>query len=123
MKKKILVVDDEVAFTRLLKLNLEEIGNFEVRVENKPRQALRAAQEFRPDFIFLDIIMAEMDGGDVAGEIRRDDKLKSVPIVFLTATVRKHEIASRKGKIGGYSFVAKPASVEDLLQAIQTNSR
>src|SRR6185503_21291437 len=71
-KKRVLIIDDEASFARMVKLNLEKSGEFEVRVENKPTYALAAAREFKPDLILLDVIMPAMDGGDVANQIKRD---------------------------------------------------
>ena len=66
-RKRILVIDDEASFTRNLKLNLEETGEYEVREENKGTEGLTAAREFRPDLILLDVIMPDMAGGDNRG--------------------------------------------------------
>src|SRR6266498_4689477 len=90
-KKRILIIDDEASFARIVKLNLEKTGTFEVRVENKAAYAVPAAREFKPDLILLDVIMPSMDGGDVANQIKRDRNLKGTPIIFLTATVSKRE--------------------------------
>ena len=49
MKKKILIIDDEVDFSQMVKVNLEAFGPYEVRVENKGAKGHEAAQEFRPD--------------------------------------------------------------------------
>ena len=68
-KKKILLVDDEKSFTSLLKLNLEDTGDYEVHVENWAEDAYPAAQRFKPDLVLLDIIMPRMPGGDVAAQI------------------------------------------------------
>jgi len=84
-KKRILLVDDEVGFTRLLKLNLEQRADYEVRVENWAEKALHAAREFRPDLVLLDVIMPHMIGNDVAACMREDATLKGTPIVFLSA--------------------------------------
>ena len=101
-KKRILVVDDEVGFTRLLKLNLEQTGQYEVRVENWAEDAPRAVREFRPDLIFLDVMMPRLFGGDVASKIRADPSLKDTPIVFLTATVTKARVQEHEGLISGF---------------------
>ena len=90
-KKRILIIDDEAGFTRMVKLNLEKTGQFEVREENKATYALAAAREFKPDLILLDVIMPSMDGGDVASLIQADRNLRGTPIVFLTATVSPRE--------------------------------
>ena len=122
-KTKILIVDDEVSFARMVKLNLEKAGAYEVRVENKASYALAAAREFRPDLILLDVIMPNMDGGDVANQIKRDRNLKGTPIVFLTATVSKNEAGAGGFNSGGELFLAKPISVEALIQCITEHTR
>ncbi len=117
-KKRILIIDDEPSFTRMVRLNLEKTGFFEVREENKATAALNAAREFKPDLILLDVIMPTMDGGDVAAQIQNDRTLKGVPIVFLTATVSAREAGSAGLNSGGSLFLAKPISVENLVKRI-----
>ena len=122
-KKKILIIDDEVSFARMVKMNLEKTDGFEVRTENRATNAVSAAREFRPDLILLDVIMPGMDGGDVANKIKRDHNLKGTPIVFLTATVSKHEAGDVGLNSGGELFLAKPISVEALIQCINEHVR
>ena len=122
-KKRILLVDDEKSFTNLLKLNLEETGHYEVRVENWAEDALGAAQEFKPDLVLLDIIMPRMPGGNVAAQIKEDPGLKDTPIVFLTAAVRKQQVDENEGIICDFPCLAKPATVEMVIEAIEKNLR
>lgn len=121
-KKRILLVDDEKSFTNLLRLNLEETGAFEVRVENWPEDALAAAQAFKPDLIFLDIIMPRLPGGDVAAQIKADPNLRETPIVFLTAAVRKHQVDENDGIICDFPCLAKPVTVEAVIEAIRKHA-
>ena len=88
-KKRILVVDDEETVTRMLKLNLEETGDFEVAVENSSLHVLHAVRTFHPDLIILDILMPEMTGDYVAQKLRDVAALKDIPIIFLTAIGQK----------------------------------
>lgn len=118
---RVLIVDDEKATTRLLKLTLDQTGKFEVRAENDATLVVTAALEFRPDIIVLDVIMPEMDGGDVAAAVRERPELATVPIVFLTATVRKSEVDGLGGKMGGYPILAKPASTDAIVRFIDQN--
>ena len=118
-KKKILVVDDEVRFTRLLKLNLEQTNAYEVQTEHDSQAALETAERFRPDLILLDVMMPELDGGELATQLTRHPKLKTVPIVFLTAAVEKHEVSARQGIIGGLPFIAKPIELNELIQCLE----
>src|SRR5947209_1247181 len=122
-KKRILIIDDETSFTRMVKLNLEKTGAFEVREENKATYALNAAREFKPDLILLDVIMPTMDGGDVAAQIRNDRHLKGTPIVFLTATVSQREAGEAGLNSGGSLFLAKPVSLESLIHCLNENAR
>jgi CheY-like chemotaxis protein len=122
-KKRILIVDDEQSLTTLLKLNLEEFGNYEVRVENWPEDALAAAREFKPDLILLDIIMPRLPGGNVAAQIDDDPELKDTPIVFLTAAVRKHQVEENEGIICDHPCLAKPASIDEVVAMIEKYAR
>ena len=123
-KKRILIIDDEPSFTRMVRLNLEKTGIFEVREENRAAGALNTARDFKPDLILLDVIMPTMDGGDVAAQIQNDRYLKGTPIVFLTATVSQRE-AGPSGMInsGGCIFLAKPVALEALVKVINENVR
>jgi CheY-like chemotaxis protein len=114
--KRILIVDDEAGFTRLLKLTLEGTKRYVVREVNDGSEALYAARQFRPDLILLDIMMPKMDGGDVARQITHDPMLRAVKIIFLTAIVSQKEVGA--GGIGGFPFMAKPVSLAALREMI-----
>jgi CheY-like chemotaxis protein len=118
MSKRILVVDDEVALTRMVKMNLESAGDFNVRTVNRGSEAIAAAREFRPDMIFLDVMMPDMSGDEVALELREDPELSSIPMVFMTAIVTKSETGSTGANIGGNVFLAKPVKSSELLAVI-----
>ncbi len=122
-KKRILLVDDEKSFTSLLKINLEETGNYDVRVENWAEDAFAAAKEFKPDLVLLDIIMPRMPGGNVAAQIKADPELAETPIVFFTAAVRKHQVEENEGIICDHPCIAKPASLEVVIEMIEKHAR
>lgn len=118
-KKRILIVDDEISFTRLLKLSLERTDQYEVCVENWAESAYATAREFKPDLILLDVMMPRICGGDVAASIRSDAELQATPIVFLTAAVRKQRVAEHEGVISGFPIIGKPASLEEVIRCIE----
>ena len=122
-KKRILLVDDEKSLTTLLKLNLEDTGNYDVRVENWPEDALAAAREFKPDLVLLDIIMPRLPGGNVAAQIDSDPLLKGTPIVFLTAAVRRSQVEDNDGIICEHPCLAKPATVDEVIAMIEKYAR
>jgi CheY-like chemotaxis protein len=118
-KKRILVIDDEPSITRLLKLNLEQTDQYEVREENDSTLALDAAREFKPDLVISDVMMPEVGGGEVAAQLREDPALRRVPVIFLTAAVRKEELGGPEAVIAGRLYIAKPLDVKSLLAAIE----
>ena len=118
-KKRILVVDDEAQNTRLLKLYLERTNDYVVREENDASAALTAAEEFAPDLIMLDVMMPDIDGGELAARFQASTKLKTVPIVFLTAAVTKEEVKAGGGLVGGATFLAKPVVLSEVLACLK----
>jgi len=118
MMKKILVVDDEAGLTRMIKANLERTGRFSVRAENDPTVAIAAARAFDPDLIFLDVMMPQMEGDELAALIKEDPRLATKPVVFMTAIVTKQETGPGVSEIGGNLFLAKPVKTEALIAAI-----
>ena len=113
------MIDDEPGFTKIIKLTLEATGSYEVRELNDPALAVQVAREFSPGIILLDIIMPELDGGDILAKLKADPVLKKIPVLFVTGTVYKGEVEMRKGSIGGAFFIAKPVTAEGLIQSIE----
>lgn len=122
-KKKVLIIDDEIAFTNIVKLTLEGKAAYEVGVENDPRMAIATARKFWPDIIILDVVMPGLDGGEVHTQLMADPILKNIPIIFLTAIVRQKEVDEHKGMIGGSFYIAKPVSADGLVGAIEEHIR
>ncbi len=118
-KRKVLIVDDEAGFTKVVKLTLEASKKYEVREQSNPLMALQTARQFQPDVILLDVVMPQIDGGDVFSMLQSDPALKHIPVVFVTATVRKNEVPEHGGVIGGSFFVAKPVSAQGLMNCIE----
>lgn len=115
-KHRILVIDDETGFTRLLRLVLRR---YDIREENDARRALETAQAFRPDLVLMDVVMPGIDGGNLAAKFKADALLKGVPIVFVTGIVASNEITNVPKQIGGYPFLSKPVCPEVLERCIE----
>jgi CheY-like chemotaxis protein len=118
-KKRILVIDNEVGFTDLVKLMLEAAGNYEVQTENDAGQAMLTTRRFKPDLILLDIVMPGVGGGVIATQIKHEDGLKQVPIVFMTALVARYQTDKGERKIAGHPLLAKPMRADELVQCIE----
>ncbi len=119
-KKKVLIVDDEVDITAMFKLMVEKTGKYNVLTVTRGDQAFGAAKRFKPDLVLLDVMMPEVDGGEVANQLKKDEETKEIPIVFVTAAITKEE-ANIEGTLqGGYPVLAKPVPMDELISAVET---
>ena len=117
-KKKILLVDDEETLLVTLKDALEFTGKYEVRTVRESTKALDAVREFRPDIVILDVMMPDMDGGQVAAAIWDDPTLKDTPILFQTAVMSKDEEPGHHSQNPREHFIIKPVTLEELMVAV-----
>jgi DNA-binding response OmpR family regulator len=114
MKKKLLLVDDDLTLSHLLAQYLRETGFLVIEADNG-QAGLRAAYNEKPDLVLLDIMLPGMDGWDVCNRLR---ELTDVPIIMLTAK------ATEADKLHGFSlgvddYVTKPFSFAELTARIQ----
>jgi CheY-like chemotaxis protein len=116
-RKRVLVIDNEPASTRLVRLTLEKHAAFEVCEINDPTRAVASALEFEPDLILLDIEMPGMDGGAVARNLHAHSSLRCPPIVFMTSLVTEDE-AAHPMFTAGSRVLAKPVTVPKLLRTV-----
>jgi two-component system OmpR family response regulator len=115
---KVLVVDDDPDCSRLVQAILEKTQSFNVKVVNRPNDALRTARDFQPDIFVLDVDMPGKDGGQLASEIRADAMFHAAPILFLTGLISGAETRGGSALRGGMRFLAKPPVAFSLIVAI-----
>jgi two-component system OmpR family response regulator len=110
-----LVVDDEVTLSELLQMALRYEG-WDVRTAADGQQALKAAREFDPDVIVLDIMMPDVDGLEVIRRLRADGR--NMPVLFLSA---KDSVDDRITGLtaGGDDYVTKPFSLEEVVARLR----
>jgi two-component system response regulator VicR len=114
MTIKILVVDDEIPVTDLIKYNLEK-ALYQVLVAHDGEAALQIAGESNPDLILLDLMLPRIDGLDVCRELR---KTSQVPIIMVTA--RGEEADRVIGlELGADDYLTKPFSMRELMARIK----
>lgn len=118
-KKKVLIIDDDQDLTKVLKKSLEKTGRYEIKTENQGNHALAAVKSFMPDLILLDIMMPQLSGGEIGGQIKEDPVLKGIPFLFMTAAVTKEELGKECRNIGGHPFIAKPIKTDELIRHIE----
>ena len=118
-KKKILLIDDEDDFCFFVKLNLERTGKYKIFTATDGMEGIRLAKKLKPDLIFLDIVMPNMDGGRVAEILLEDESTSTIPFVFVTAMIKQSDLGGHAGRIGGRDFIAKPVKPEALIEKIK----
>ncbi|PVZ43162.1 Hpt domain-containing protein [Pseudomonas sp. CC120222-01a] len=112
----VMVVDDSVTVRKVTSRLLERHG-MSVMTAKDGVDAMALLEEHRPDVLLLDIEMPRMDGFEVATRIRRDERLKDLPIIMITSrTGQKHR--DRAMAIGVNDYLGKPYQESVLLQSI-----
>ena len=117
-QKKILIVDDEKDVVIVLEERLANAGYLVIKAQSG-KEAIDAAKDQQPDLILLDIIMPEMDGGEVARKLKGCPETRDIPVIFLTCLFSKKEEKNKGRVIGGNVFIAKPYSTEELLAEVR----
>lgn len=112
----ILIIDDNVDNLLLLSYALEDLGHSTVQ-GSCGRDAIELAAKHRPDLILLDIILPDMNGMTVISHLRKQPKMKRIPIIAVTALARPVE-QSRIIKAGFTSYIAKPYMLDELYKLI-----
>jgi DNA-binding response OmpR family regulator len=117
----ILVIDDDGATRRTIQYNLCSNG-FKVYMASNGLDGIRAACEYKPHLILLDVMMPVMDGLEVLVNLKLNKKTKGIPVLMLTSKKTIGDIESAYArKADGY--LTKPIKSEDLVNAIRKNLR
>jgi len=115
MGRKILVVDDEPAFARLVNMVLTQKG-FEVLMAADGQEALRVLYGNKPDLVLLDVTMPRMDGWQTCSRIR---EVSDVPIVMLTGKQKSEQDIVRGLDYGADDYLIKPIGNQELVARVQ----
>lgn len=114
---KILIVEDDITFSSVLRLALKGKG-YEVEVANNGVEALEKAANFHPDIIILDVNLPILSGFDVAMKLREKIEFKNTPIIMLTALTQEANI-KRGYSVGIDDYLTKPFNIEHLFLKIE----
>jgi two-component system alkaline phosphatase synthesis response regulator PhoP len=115
MKRKIVIVDDEVHIRSLLEQTLEDLdGEPEILVAVNGAEGLALIERERPHLVFLDVMMPLMNGYDVCAAVRKNSALMQTTIVMLTAKGQESD-RSRGLDVGAHHFVTKPFDPDEIL--------
>jgi len=119
LKKKsatILVVDDEPDLVNTIKARLEW-HKFNVETASDGQQGLEKAARIKPDLILLDCNMPVISGLEMLERMRKDRRLKNIPVVMLTAVCDDNDVTAA-GALGITDYITKPFDFAQLLAKI-----
>ncbi|UCC62540.1 MAG: response regulator, partial [Anaerolineae bacterium] len=118
-KGRILAVDDEMLNRILLSTSLQESG-YTVETAENGQQALQMLRAQPFDAVLLDLIMPGMDGYQVCEQIKADQQIHDIPVIFISAL---EEIGDkvRAFAVGGADYVTKPFQFEEVLARVETH--
>jgi CheY-like chemotaxis protein len=121
VRKKILVVDDELSVLLTIKRFVLNAG-YDVLTASNGKEAVESARKEHPDLIVMDAVMPEMNGLEATREIRKIDALSKVPIIMLTALRAEDDIKSARLS-GVTEFLIKPVDEVELVHCIRSYLR
>ena len=111
------MIEDERDIIELVKYNFRKEG-FELESFSRGKEGLEHLRRSQPDLVLIDILLPDLDGFEICKRLRADDRLKSVPVIFLTA--KGEEIDRVLGlEIGADDYVVKPFSPRELVARVK----
>lgn len=114
MEQKVLLVDDEELFRRMIAMGLERHG-FSVLQADNGDEAIKIAQREFPSLIILDLVMPGLLGFEVCATLRKDERFRKTPIIIMSAKSYKPDIDKAK-ELGADAYVVKPIEIEELVK-------
>ena len=114
--KTVFIVDDDGTNLMVAKTALD--GIYKTYAMESAAMMFRLTEKIMPDLILLDINMPEMDGFQAIEILKKNDKLKSIPVIFLTAR-NDSEAALRGLELGAADYIIKPFSKPVLIKRIE----
>jgi len=116
-KGRILVVEDDLDISKMLRLYFDSQG-YEVLTVMRGHDALEVCRKKQPNVVVLDIMLPDMDGYDVCRELRGNLRTSHVPVIFLTQKdERSDKIAGLE--LGADDYITKPFDIEELKLRVQ----
>jgi two-component system alkaline phosphatase synthesis response regulator PhoP len=120
-KKLVLVVDDDPDLVEAVSMKLQA-GGYDVATAYDGEEAMVKIGEKKPDLVVLDVMMPKKNGWDVCDDIKKDDALKDIVVVMLTAvadSVKTSSYTHHNGKTTlADDYIPKPIDLDKLMEII-----
>ena len=114
---RVVFVEDDAAIRKLVQAALRSTPH-EIHMATNGREGLELVERVRPDVVFTDVSMPEMDGLELCDAIRARPHLAATRVVFITASVQREEIARYLAR-GAVAYLAKPFTTSELRAQVQ----
>ena len=111
-KKHILVIDDEPAWLKITSHILRSHG-YDVMTAGSGTEALKALATYKPDLIFSDVRMPDMNGFDLVDNLKRNPATSSTPVIFFSA-IDDYDARKVARKLGAVDYLIKPFNEDDV---------
>ncbi|MDD5097059.1 MAG: response regulator [Candidatus Omnitrophica bacterium] len=118
MKKKIMIIDDEADFASMLKIRIENSGDYEVKAFSEAKDIISHIHKFRPDVILLDLLMPGAGGLDACDMLNNDPLGQSIPVIVVSG-LNKETDKIKAFKFGVIDYLVKPVNDLKLMEAIK----
>ncbi|WP_374166694.1 two-component system response regulator [Arcticibacter sp. MXS-1] len=116
MTKKILILDDDEAVLDALEAALE-YNKFAVKTADKSDDIFKVIEEFKPDLVLVDYILAGINGGEICHQIKTNEATSHIPVILISAYPR---VLLSLGDYGCDAFIAKPFDLSELIEHVNT---
>ena len=125
-KKRILIIEDDIALRSMLRLFLESLGYGEVFQETRGDTGYEKVVDLRPDLVLLDITLPGMVGTEVCKKIKSDPRVKDIPVLMMTGDRKSIPDKLAGFSLGAEDYIIKPFDLAILgarVQSILKNSK
>ena len=117
MKKRILIVEDEMSILQLLSMVLTRAG-YEVHTCQSGREAIAKMKEVHPHLVLLDVMLPGVDGRTVISIMGQDEELNAIPVLITSALVESEDMFRPFPQVKG--FCAKPFELRALVKKVKS---
>ncbi|MEO0250196.1 MAG: response regulator [candidate division WOR-3 bacterium] len=117
MAKKILVIEDDPAITRLVDYSLKHEG-YDVITASNGLEGIRKAKYETPDLVILDVMLPGMDGFEICHRLRSDAATEKLPILMFSAKAQEMDRTTGM-KVGADDYLPKPAAPAEIVSRVE----
>ncbi|MET3606942.1 two-component system phosphate regulon response regulator PhoB [Mucilaginibacter rubeus] len=116
MNKRILILDDDQGILDIVSYLLTDSG-YDVHTLSTGEQIVSVIQQFNPDLVLMDVMLADMDGRLICRDLKADNITHHIPVILISGT---HDLAQSLHQKGAPNdFIPKPFDIEVLLQKVK----